>query len=135
MRCIEVCCACTSWRVMMHIDASDACMIWWQVLLRLFWGECACSGVCCVGGCCTGYILRCLLLDVTLAVHALMYIVGCCVECAWSDVCQVAEFAGCMCSDVRAQMYVRFLNVLDVCGQMYTVCPAAWVLRQGTHGG
>ena len=45
-------------------------------------------------------MLRCLLSDGALAVHGLMYIVECCVGCAWSDNCQVAEFAGCLCSDV-----------------------------------
>ena len=28
--------------------------------------------------------------------------------------------------NVHGQTYVRLLNVLDVCGQMYVVCPAAW---------
>ena len=28
--------------------------------------------------------------------------------------------------NAHGQTYVRLLNVLDVCGQMYVVCPAAW---------
>ena len=60
-------------------------------------------------------MLRCLLLDVALAVHGLMYIVGCCVGCAWSDVCQVAEFAGGMCSDVCHVAECAKCTCSDVC--------------------
>ena len=101
-RCMMRCTECVLWtHWLAHDDASGVCIIWQQLLQRLFWSECACSGLCPVVGYCTGctcsdaccwmlhwmHMLRCMLL---------VAFVG----CAWSDVCHIAEFAGCMCSDV-----------------------------------
>ncbi len=83
--------------------ASDACMIWQQVLQRPF-----------------GVIVHAQVsLNITMNVHAQTFVFGCCTGGICSDACCLFVVL-----DVHGQMCVKLLNVLDVHGQMCVVCPA-----------